>query len=78
MRTSTAPPDGAHTAPACIWNALVQGSEDVLAARDAISAWSNAAVQACLLHKGSQPEADLLRPVLSAVGSCLDAIVASM
>ena len=50
----------------------------MLAARDAISAWSNAAVQACLLEKSSQPEANLLRPVLSAVGSCLDAVVACM
>ena len=57
---------------------LVQGSEDVIAARDAISAWSNAAMQACLLHEECRAEAQLLRPVLSAMGSCLDAIVVCM
>lgn len=57
---------------------VAQGSEDVMAARDAIAAWSGAATRACLLHVDSQAEARLLRPVLGAIGSCLDAIVVCM
>ncbi len=57
---------------------VMQGSADVLAARDTITAWSNAAMQACLLHKDCQAEAQLLRPVLDAIGGCLDAIVVCM
>ena len=57
---------------------VTQGSEDVLAARDSISAWSNAAMQACLLHRDCQAEAQLLQPVLGAIGGCLDAIIVCM
>ena len=56
----------------------MQGSDDVLAARDTITAWSNAAMRASLLHKDCQAEARLLRPVLDAIGGCLDAIVVCM
>ncbi len=56
----------------------MQGSVDVLAARDTIAAWSNAAMQACLLHEDCRAEAELLRPVLGAIGGCLDAVVVCM
>ena len=57
---------------------VMQGSEDVLAARDVVSAWSSAAMQACLLHKDSRAEAQFLRPVLVAIGACLDAVSVCM
>ncbi len=56
----------------------MQGCEDVVAARDAIAAWSNAAMRACLLHRDTRTEAELLQPVLGAIGDCFDAISACM